>query len=581
MKNIKKISALVLALVMVLAMSTTAFAVQIGTGDGNDDTTGTGTAGTGAAGAGEIGGYVTADIQAANIDKTIVLLKEITAFNPDEAFIYGPAITYTYTVASASGNELVTITDQTTDHKSGLATTVTANAGIIPGVKVSTGTAAATGASNATGNIAWTNADILDAAPATSGGAVNLKNLPIDFTNVNFGAPGVYRYKITESVTAPTAADDTAKKTVAGVTEGTISNIRYLDVYVMRSATYKELGENWDDDNDSTTPEVAKANYVPGDWRVYGYVCISPESVIDSSDPSNPVNAGGTTNVTPSTKKTNGFVAEPDPDGNPSTDDGVTADQYHTYNLTISKVLSGDTTMNSHKFPFDVTWAAGTATGTFQYAVETAGTTQVTTGTGNAANATTVNGTVLSSANMIVPVGGADVVTTDGKDGTPSIAHNGKVTYIGIPAAALATVTEWNNVVGTVYATTVHEKEYTTTAPTFADADQKWFADASKAVLSADKKIATMDPAANVLSIAANDDSAVRVQGATESARGTAVAPTADTNVAIQFTNTLSIISPTGVAFRVAPYVLMLATGMFLLLVSRHRRKDEEEYAMA
>ncbi len=558
MKNIKRISALVLALIMVLALTATAFAtVEIGNGDGKDDrdTATDHENHTGVNATGEIGGYVNADVQSVN-DKTINLMKEITAFNPDEALIYGPAITYTYTVAPASGNELVTITDAAGDHASGLQTMVTVNAGVTTGVIVNTGNAGDN--FSASGTVAWSNTDILD---ASAGGTSNYKNLAISFNNVNFGAPGVYRYKITESVTAPTltgSPTDAQLKAVAGVDEGTSTEVRYLDVYVMRSTAYTELNTSVA----STDPNY-KASYVAADWRVYGYVCI--DSTLNNN------------NITTSTKKTNGFVANSEGATSGTT---TTADQYHTYNLTVGKTLVGDATMNSHKFPFDVEWTADTAnnkaTGTFQFAVKEEGTSGAVGITKTVESATsTVNAAMLSmtgtsiAANTMYKVGGADAVNTTNKDGQVSIANGGIVKYIGIPYSVYATVTEHNDVVGTVYATTVTEDEYTTSRAT---STAKEFADAPSGQTGAelsttDHKTATMDP----------DDVAVRKQGAAnDNTRNTGVVPTKDNNVSIQYTNTLSIISPTGVAFRVAPYVLMLCAGIALVLITRRRENTEE-----
>ena len=171
------------------------------------------------------------------------------------------------------------------------------------------------------------------------------------------------------------------------------------------------------------------------DWKVYGYVCI------DSSL--------ATTNITPSTAKTNGFV-DPDPSNT-----AITADEYHTYNLTLGKTLNGDSTMSSHPFPFDATWTAGAATGTFQFAVETTGTANVTK-TAQAAGST-VNGTAIA-ADTLYKVGSANAVGTADKDGTPSIAHNATVKYIGIPDGTKVAVTETNDVAGTTYTTTATEK---------------------------------------------------------------------------------------------------------------------------
>ena len=51
---------------------------------------------------------------------------------------------------------------------------------------------------------------------------------------------------------------------------------------------------------------------------------------------------------------------------------------------------------------------------------------------------------------------------------------------------------------------------------------------------------------------------------------------TQNINKTIAFTNTLLVISPTGVVLRVAPYVLMLGVGLVLLVIARKRRLARE-----
>ncbi|MBR3403637.1 MAG: hypothetical protein IKG67_15515 [Parasporobacterium sp.] len=477
MKTLKRVGAIILALVMVLGMSTIAFAaVDLSNG--------------------EVGGYTVADTPNLN-DKVVNIKKEITVYNPDEALVYGPAITYNYAIAGATEEELVNITDSTSpanntepDHYSGLAVTTKALSGVTTGL-------VATGAGSGTGipKIVWTNADILD---ASANGTANYKNLTIDFSSVVFSQPGVYRYKITE-----TAENYITSGVLDG--NGETANVRYLDVYVMRSDSY----------TDGTTA---------AQWRIYGYVCVE----------------NGTSDIDPSTTKTNGFV-----DSNSSE-----ADEYRTYNLTIGKTLTGDATMNNHKFPFDATWTAGDATGTFQFIVEETGTVSVTKGAQT--ETTTVNGTTVV-ADTLYKVGGADAVGTTNKDGTPLIANEGTIKYIGIPNGTKVTVTETNDVAGTTYSTTGTEKIGSETG-----SDIVWTGGTS--AKSNDGKIATMAP--NATTIYAQSS-----------------APTADNNVAIQVINALSLISPTGVVMRFAPYALILVAGLVLLGVALKRRtkKDDDE----
>lgn len=469
MKKLGRIGALAVALAMAAVLCASAFAADLDSG--------------------EVGGYTAADSPTEQ-DKTIYLKKEITAYNPDAgvAFVYGPAITYNYQIAAASGTELVSITDDTTDHASGTAVTATAMPGVVTGVSM-TGTAA--------NKIEWTNADILD---VSSDGTANYKKLAVNFSSVVFTQPGVYRYKITETP---------ATYGTSGVTEGSgNSHVRYLDVYVMRSGSYTD---------GSTAAQ----------WTIYGYVCIN--------------STAGTAAVTPATTaKTDGFV-----DSDSATDTS-TADEYRTYNLTIGKTLSGDATMNGHKFPFDAAWTAGTAIGTFQFIAETDGTAEVADGAAAAAT-TSVNGTAVAAHTK---AGGADAVGTAGKDGTPKIANGGTVKYIGIPVGTKVTVTETNDVTGTTYTTTATEKIGTGSAAAVAFTG-------GTATMSSDSKTATT----------ADGKTAIYEQ---------ASAPAAGSDVEIQYTNTLALISPTGYVARFAPYALMLIGGIALLVIAMKHRKHSE-----
>ena len=120
--------------------------------------------------------------------------------------------------------------------------------------------------------------------------------------------------------------------------------------------------------------------------------------------------------------------------------------------------------------------------------------------------------------------------------GTALVRHGAAVTYTGIPAGVDVTVKETNDLIGVTYqvSSKVNGKE------------------------------------------AAADDSLVYEADSTEVKVDTAAASAIDKTQAILIINTLLLISPTGVALRVAPFVLMMAAGAVLLLFARRRRAEAE-----
>ena len=285
--TIKKIGALALALVIVLAMGTTAFAADM-TGEN-----------------GVIGEFTTADTATVQND-TVVIYKEITAYNPETCIVNAPTITFNYTIGAGAAG--MTITDAYSHHNkindADVNATVKTKAGV--GTPTITGTAA--------GVLAITPADQL---AASVNGTANRFGITIDFRNVSFtSAPGtgagVYRYVISETTGVPA-------KSAAGIKEGTGANTLYMDVYVN------------------------------GDGKIYGYVLFTDNEDIDAS-PNNDAGAASAAG------KTEGFVGGGD-DGTAYGSDTSAADKYYTFNLDLTKEVVNDqyAVSTKHQFPFTVT----------------------------------------------------------------------------------------------------------------------------------------------------------------------------------------------------------------------------------
>ena len=394
---------------------------------------------------------IVGDDTGAALSKSVIIYKELTGYNPDGETVNAPNITYNYSIAH--GTAEITITDKD---------------GVV--AKTKTGV----GEPTITSHVSWTSAETIATAPSGShDGSNNQKPITIDFTGVNFEAAGVYRYVITESLPAGITYAN------SGVTDGGITNTRYLDVYV----------------RDAQGGETER--------QIYGYV------LFQNVPTAHTANSNTDSDVTTAVKTT-GFVSDTGANGTTT----LSADSYYTYNVKVTKTLVNDSAMNSNKFPFTVTFTNGT----IKQNIDIIGTA---TGTATAAD---------------VPNGSITEVTVN-----PAIANGGSATYTGIPVGTTVTVYETNNVTGTTYKS----------AGTITTA-------------------ATNDTAAAEKVITPNADSNNAIVAST-------TANTVAASKTIAFTNTLEIISPTGYVSRFAPYALLLAGGIVLLVISRKHKKSDSE----
>lgn len=337
------------------------------------------------------------------------------------------------------------------------------------GVKAKTlaGTVIGTGTDqkpSITQSVGWTTNDEVD---ASSSGTANKKPITIDFTGVTFERAGVYRYEIDETVETAIGEDTTAYA-AAGVVNGDISATRFLDVYVK--------------DNDTT----------PANKDIYGYVLMDANDAVNNTDAA----------------KTEGFVAS----GSGSS--AKTADQYHTFNLKITKMVAGDNynmnATNGHKFPFTVTFTNNTVTNNVL---------PIITKSDNNAEFSSVSAGAITAFNAA----------------NPKLGHEGWVLFTGIPMGTSISITEQNDEANTTYAVTTS---------------------------GADTNIGTAESVTSGQSTTGTISINAQTAGSE-----------ADKNVTV--TNTMVLISPTGVALRYAPYLAMLGAGVVALPLTLRKREEE------
>ena len=121
----------------------------------------------------------------------------------------------------------------------------------------------------------------------------------------------------------------------------------------------------------------------------------------------------------------------------------------------------------------------------------------------------------------------------NGLESTANIAHGAKVKYIGIPCGTTVDVFETNNVSTAAYTSKCEDADTT-----------------------AAEKVISLNEASNTASVECTAD-----------AEGT--------SKTVTFTNTLALISPTGVAMAILPFVILLGFGIGFMVLGTTKRKEE------
>lgn len=249
-------------------------------------------------------------------------------------------------------------------------------------------------------------------------------------------------------------------------------------------------------------------------------------AVFFKTDAKDSSNTPATTAITTTTEKTTGF--EPSTPGSGSgtinyTND-KTVDRYTTYDIEVKKAITGSLADKTHNFPFYIQLTNTITNAKYTYVNDPG------TGTG--------------AAETIA----ADAITkgTDAKTSALALKDGESVKFIGVPS-------------NQTNALSIAVKEFNDTID---------FYSASVAVVNGTAPAVTMDGNASATQMAA--ESGYAVVAAFDVKANDAAAQI------LTVTNNLTEISPTGVTLRVAPYVLMLGAGLFLVLFTR-RRKEENE----
>jgi hypothetical protein len=196
-------------------------------------------------------------------------------------------------------------------------------------------------------------------------------------------------------------------------------------------------------------------------------------------------------------------------------------DTYETYNLTVTKKIAGTGADMTAKFPFTIDLA------------------------GEMSSANIAASTVRAeSASENSAVGITEGSEGDSAQVVEAIGNNESVVIKGLPKTVKYSISEANSTPDAYKANVTNVTGTTAVAVTNN----------------------------NNANLAAGN-------GVFQVAKGAAVEGSTAA-IAIEVTNSLEIISPTGVVMRFAPYLFILGASIFLIMFTRRRREDEEEEQM-
>ncbi len=197
-------------------------------------------------------------------------------------------------------------------------------------------------------------------------------------------------------------------------------------------------------------------------------------------------------------------------------------DEYNTYNLEVTKTIEGQLAEKNHQFPFQVVFTSPNATAATIYYKATNGIpTDNTTATLSSSETTTIG--ALTNASTL------------------KLTDSGSVIFYGIPAGVTATVQENNDTYDV----------YTATAEITANTAQTYVENQVQAGASA-TIISGLDNATTTESVGSE-------------------------NTKVEWTNTISVVSPTGYVVRYAPYALIMIAGIVLFIIAKKHRKTTKE----